>query len=114
MLLILLIFLLSIDRTLVEKLITVFYRMSFQEFKLNPSAKVFSPSFTSSRQMLAAATPVNSSYRSHSATEAPTGIPVFESKSMLGGSSLSSKVHHNNLSHANCGLPPQYVQPVST
>ncbi|GJN01688.1 hypothetical protein PR202_ga18969 [Eleusine coracana subsp. coracana] len=81
-----------------------------QEFKLNPSAKVFSPSFTSSRQVLAAATPVNPNYMSHSTTEVPTGIPVFESKSMRGGSSLSSKVHYNNLSDVNCGISPQYVQ----
>jgi hypothetical protein len=50
----------------------------------------------------------------HSTTEVPTGIPVFESKSMLGGSSLTSKVHYNNLSRSNCGISPQYVQPVSS
>ncbi|KAK3143659.1 hypothetical protein QOZ80_4AG0303240 [Eleusine coracana subsp. coracana] len=85
-------------------------RATVKEFKLNPSAKVFSPSFTSSRQVLAAATPVNPNYMSHSTTEVPTGIPVFESKSMRGGSSLSSKVHYNNLSDVNCGISPQYVQ----
>jgi hypothetical protein len=50
----------------------------------------------------------------HSTTEVPTGIPVFESKSMLGGSSLTSKVHYNNLSRSNCAISPQYVQPVSS
>ncbi|GJN26382.1 hypothetical protein PR202_gb14309 [Eleusine coracana subsp. coracana] len=85
-------------------------RASVKQFKLNPSAKVFSPSFTSSKQVLAAATPVNPNYMSHSTTEVPTGIPVFESKSMRGGSSLSSKVHYNNLSDMNCGISPQYVQ----
>jgi hypothetical protein len=33
---------------------------------------------------------------------------------MLGGSSLTSKVHYNNLSRSNCGISPQYVQPVSS
>ncbi|TVU16205.1 hypothetical protein EJB05_39757, partial [Eragrostis curvula] len=84
-------------------------KTSSKEFKLNPSAKVFSPSFTSSRHVLAAPTPVNSNYISPSATEVPMGIPVFESKSVPGGSSLSSKVHYN-LSHTNCAISPQYVQ----
>ncbi|XP_062226825.1 uncharacterized protein LOC133925034 [Phragmites australis] len=84
-----------------------------KEFKLNPSAKVFSPSFASSRQVLAAAPPVNSNYISHSATEVPTGILVFESKSVPGGSSLSSKVHYSNLSSGNYGISPQYVQSIA-
>ncbi|KAL6651433.1 hypothetical protein ACP70R_010358 [Stipagrostis hirtigluma subsp. patula] len=83
-----------------------------KESKLNPSAKVFSPSFASSRQVLVAAPPVNSNYISHSAAEVPTGIPVFESNSVPGGPSLSSKVHYNNLPSANYGISPQYVHSI--
>ncbi|CAN6269357.1 unnamed protein product [Urochloa humidicola] len=83
-----------------------------KEFKLNPCAKVFSPSFASSRQVLAAAPPVNSNYISHSTPEVPTGIPVYEPKSVPGVSSLSSKIHCSNLSPANYATSPQYVQSV--
>ncbi|RLM73110.1 uncharacterized protein C2845_PM15G22760 [Panicum miliaceum] len=81
-----------------------------KEFKLNPCAKVFSPSFASSRQAHAAASPVNSNYISHSAPEVPTGIPVYEPKSAPGISSLSNKIHCSNLSPANYAISPQYVQ----
>ncbi|XP_062183934.1 uncharacterized protein LOC133887930 isoform X2 [Phragmites australis] len=83
-----------------------------KEFKLNPCAKVFSPSFASSRQVIAAAPPVNSNYISHSSTEVTMGIPVYESKSAPGGSYLSNKVHYNNLSPANYAISPQYVQSI--
>uniref|UniRef100_A0A0A9CEH1 Ataxin 2 SM domain-containing protein n=1 Tax=Arundo donax TaxID=35708 RepID=A0A0A9CEH1_ARUDO len=83
-----------------------------KDFKLNPSAKVFSPSFASSRQVLAAAPPFNSNYISHSAIEVPTGIPVLESKSEP-GASLSSKVHYNNLSSGNYVISPQYFQSIA-
>ncbi|OEL36988.1 hypothetical protein BAE44_0001991 [Dichanthelium oligosanthes] len=85
----------------------------FQEFKLNPCAKVFSPSFASSRQVPAAVPPVNSNYILHSAPEVPTGIPVYESKSVP-GVSQSNKIHCSNLSPANYAISPQYVQSVST
>ncbi|CAL5029894.1 unnamed protein product [Urochloa decumbens] len=80
-----------------------------KEFKLNPCAKVFSPS---SRQILAAAPPVNSNYISHSTPQVPTGIPVYEPKSVPGISSLSSKIHCSNLSPANYAVSPQYVQSI--
>ncbi|PAN40200.1 hypothetical protein GQ55_7G291400 [Panicum hallii var. hallii] len=83
-----------------------------KEFKLNPCAKVFSPSFASSRQAHAAAPPVNSNYISHCAPEVPTGIPVYEPKSAPGVSSLSNKIHCSNLSPANYAISPQYVQSV--
>ncbi|CAN6236310.1 unnamed protein product [Urochloa humidicola] len=83
-----------------------------KEFKLNPCAKVFSPSFASSRQVLAAAPPVNSNCISHSTPEVPTGIPVYEPKSVPGVSSLSSKIHCSNLSPANYVISPQYVQSI--
>ncbi|CAN6229635.1 unnamed protein product [Urochloa humidicola] len=83
-----------------------------KEFKLNPCAKVFSPSFASSRQVLAAVPPVNSNDISHSTPEVPTGIPVYEPTSVPGVSSLSSKIHCSNLSPANYATSPQYVQSV--
>ncbi|KAL6843974.1 hypothetical protein ACP4OV_025647 [Aristida adscensionis] len=83
-----------------------------KESKLNPCAKLFSPSFASSRQVHPSAPPVNSNYISHSATEVPTGIPVFESNSVPGGPNLSSKVHYNNLPPSNYGISPQYVQSI--
>ncbi|XP_066343915.1 uncharacterized protein [Miscanthus floridulus] len=83
-----------------------------KEFKLNPCAKVFSPSFASSRQVLAATAPVDTYYISHSAPEAPMGVPVYESKSVSGISPLSNKVHCSNLSPANYAISPQYVQSI--
>ncbi|RCV35512.1 hypothetical protein SETIT_7G245600v2 [Setaria italica] len=83
-----------------------------KEFKLNPCAKVFSPSFASSRQVLASAPPVNSNYISHSTPEVPMGIPVYEPKSVPGVSSLSNKIHCSNLSPANYAFSPQYVQSI--
>ncbi|AQK46332.1 Polyadenylate-binding protein-interacting protein 3 [Zea mays] len=80
-----------------------------KEFKLNPSAKVFSPSFASSRQVLAAAAPVDTYYISHSAPEVPMGVPVYEPKSVSGVSPLSNKVYCSNLSPANYAISPQYV-----
>ncbi|CAD6262212.1 unnamed protein product [Miscanthus lutarioriparius] len=84
-----------------------------KEFKLNPCAKVFSPSFASSRQVLAATTaPVDTYYISHSAPEVPMGVPVYESKSVSDVSPLSNKVHCSNLSPANYAISPQYVQSI--
>lgn len=85
-----------------------------QESKLNPHAKVFAPSFASSRPVLAAAPPVNPNYISNSVSGVPTGVPVFQTHSHPGSSSLSSKVvHYNNLAPGNFGISPQYVQSVS-
>lgn len=84
-----------------------------KESKLNPCAKVFSPSFASSRPVLVAAPPVNSNYISNSLTEVPAGVPVFETNSVPGSSSLSTKVvNYNNLAPANYGISPQYVQSI--
>jgi hypothetical protein len=86
-----------------------------QESKLNPCARVFSPSFASSRPVLAAAPSVNPIYISNSVAGVPTGLPVFETNSVPGGSSLSSKaVHYNNLAAANYAISPQYTQSVSS
>lgn len=85
----------------------------FQEFKLNPCARVFSPSFASSRQVLAAMAPVDTYYISHSAPEVPMGVPVYEPKSVSGVSPLSNKVYCSNLSPANYAISPQYVPSVS-
>ncbi|KAF0892495.1 hypothetical protein E2562_016802 [Oryza meyeriana var. granulata] len=83
-----------------------------KESKLNPCARVFSPSFASSRPVLAAAPSVNPIYISNSVAGVPTGLPVFETNSVSGGSSLSSKVvHFNNLAAANYAISPQYIQP---
>ncbi|PWZ39409.1 hypothetical protein Zm00014a_027070 [Zea mays] len=82
------------------------------EFKLNPCARVFSPSFASSRQVLAAMAPVDTYYISHSAPEVPMGVPVYESKSVPGVSPLTNKVHCSNLSPANYAISPQYVQSI--
>lgn len=85
-----------------------------QESKLNPHAKVFAPSFASSRPVLAAASPVNPNYISNSVSGVPTGVPVFQTHLHPGSSSLSSKVvHYNNLAPGNFGMSPQYVQSVS-
>ncbi|XP_006652856.1 uncharacterized protein LOC102713071 [Oryza brachyantha] len=82
-----------------------------KESKLNPCARVFSPSFASSRPVLAAAPPVNSIYISNSVAGVPTGLPVFETNSVSGGPSLSTKfVHYNNLAPANYAISPQYIQ----
>ncbi|KAG8043562.1 hypothetical protein GUJ93_ZPchr0458g22646 [Zizania palustris] len=82
-----------------------------KESKLNPCARVFSPSFVSSRPVLAAAPSINPNYISNSVTGAPTGVSVFETNSVPGGSSLSSKVvHYGNLPPANYAIPPQYIQ----
>ncbi|XP_062183937.1 uncharacterized protein LOC133887930 isoform X4 [Phragmites australis] len=84
-----------------------------KEFKLNPCAKVFSPSFASSRQVIAAAPPVNSNYISHSSTEVTMGIPVYESKSAPGGSYLSNKIVGHNaarLDPARVGTPYHPMQ----
>ncbi|KAF2935961.1 endochitinase A isoform X1 [Oryza sativa Japonica Group] len=82
-----------------------------KESKLNPCARVFSPSFASSRPVLAAAPSVNPIYISNSVAGVPTGLPVFETNSVPGGSSLSSKaVHYNNLAAANYAISPQYTQ----
>ncbi|KAM3370382.1 hypothetical protein ACQJBY_017979 [Aegilops geniculata] len=84
-----------------------------KESKLNPHAKVFAPSFASSRPVLAAAPPVNPNYISNSVSGVPTGVPVFQTHSHPGSSSLSSKVvHYNNLAPGNFGMSPQYVQSV--
>ncbi|KAF7003816.1 hypothetical protein CFC21_019100 [Triticum aestivum] len=84
-----------------------------KESKLNPHAKVFAPSFASSRPVLAAASPVNPNYISNSVSGVPTGVPVFQTHSHPGSSSLSSKVvHYNNLAPGNFGMSPQYVQSV--
>lgn len=84
-----------------------------KESKLNPHAKVFSPSFASSRPVLAVAPPVNPNYISNSVAGVPTGVPVFEAHSLPGSSSLSSKVvHYNNLAPGNFGASPQYVQSI--
>jgi len=101
------------DNNVANKIFTS-SKTNAKEFKLNPCAKVFSPSFACSRQAHAAAPPVNSNYVSHSAPEVPTGIPVYESKSAPGVSSLSNKIHCSNLSAANYAISPQYVQSVST
>ena len=87
----------------------------FQESKLNPHAKVFAPSLASSKPVHAAAPPVNPNYISNSVARVPTGIPVFQSHSLPGSSSLPSKVvHYNNLAPGNFSISPQYVQSVST
>ncbi|XP_044326170.1 uncharacterized protein [Triticum aestivum] len=84
-----------------------------KESKLNPHAKVFAPSFSSSRPVLAAAPPVNPNYISNSVPGVPTGVPVFQTHSHPGSSSLSSKVvHYNNLAPGNFGISSQYVQSV--
>jgi len=99
------------DNNVANKIFTS-SKTNAKEFKLNPCAKVFSPSFACSRQAHAAAPPVNSNYVSHSAPEVPTGIPVYEPKSAPGVSSLSNKIHCSNLSAANYAISPQYVQSV--
>ncbi|KAE8807797.1 hypothetical protein D1007_15959 [Hordeum vulgare] len=88
-------------------------KITVKESKLNPHAKVFAPSLASSRPVLAAAPPVNPSYISNSVSGVPTGVPVFQTHSHPGSSSLSSKVvHYNNLAPGNFGISPQYVQSV--
>ncbi|KAG8066339.1 hypothetical protein GUJ93_ZPchr0004g38488 [Zizania palustris] len=87
-------------------------KITAKESKLNPCARVFSPSFVSSRPVLAAAPSVNPSYISNSITGVPTGVPVFETNSVPCGSSLSSKViHYSNLPPVNYAVPRQYIQP---
>ncbi|KAJ1272872.1 hypothetical protein BS78_06G236000 [Paspalum vaginatum] len=96
---------------LATKLVTS-SKTTAKEFRLNPCAKDFSPSFASSRQAVAAVAPINSNYMSHSATEVSTGIPVYESKTLPGVSALSNKIHYNNLPPANYAISPQYVQSI--
>ncbi|XP_021319422.1 uncharacterized protein LOC8066819 isoform X2 [Sorghum bicolor] len=85
-----------------------------KEFKLNPCAKVFSPSFASSKQVLAATTaPVDTYYISHSAPEVPMGVPVYESRSVSGVSPLSNKIVGHNASRldpARVGTPYHPMQ----
>ncbi|CAM0902595.1 unnamed protein product [Alopecurus aequalis] len=84
-----------------------------KESKLNPHAKVFAPSLASTKPVQASAPPVNPNYISNSVARVPTGIPVFQSHSLPGSSSLSSKVvHYNNLAPGNFGISPQYVQSI--
>uniref|UniRef100_A0ACD5UF40 Uncharacterized protein n=1 Tax=Avena sativa TaxID=4498 RepID=A0ACD5UF40_AVESA len=84
-----------------------------KESKLNPHAKVFAPSLASTKPVHAVVPPVNPNYISNSVARVPTGIPVFQSQSLPGSSSLSSKVvHYNNLAPGNFGISPQYVQSI--
>ncbi|XP_051218737.1 uncharacterized protein [Lolium perenne] len=84
-----------------------------KESKLNPHAKVFAPSLASTKPVHVAAPPVSPNYISNSVPRVPTGIPVFQSHSLPGSSSLPSKVvHYNNLAPGNFGISPQYVQSI--